>query len=750
MNPFTRAKILAGYGLAMILVIGVGVLSVRSVNLLHEDARMVSHTHELLATSWRLMSNLDEAISRSRGFILTGREEYLEPIEGIFASIRDAFGRLRAQSNDNLAQQERLRELEPVIQRRVALVREAIEARRTQGLEASAKLVTSSSSYLVTQRIRDGMGAFEAEENRLLAERTARTGESLREARVVVVSGCLLAVALVVLSSLAVRRDFLALMRAEAELDRTIAFQKGILDNAQCSIITVFPDGRISSINRTALAWLGYEAAELVGRQTPAVIHDPAEMEARRKELSAELGRELPAGIEVFTARLEAQASETREWTYVRKDGTRFPVQLSVSAMRSRQGERLGYIGVASDITKRKNAERELRVAAEAATAASKAKSEFLANMSHELRTPLNSVIGFANVLRKNKDGALQAKELTYLERIQDNGRHLLDLINSILDLSKIEAGKMEAHIESFGLDELVAETLGELQGHVQGRAVELRAEPAPGAKPVESDRARLKQVIINLTANALKFTEHGSVTVRTVADAAGNVLRLEVADTGIGIPPEKLHAIFEAFQQADSGTSRKYGGTGLGLTISRAICDLLGYAIRVRSEAGRGSTFSVEMAGPAASPPRRSPGTQPIRTFAGRSSARQPAVAPLKGKRVLLIDDDMDTGVVFKEMLADTGCVLLQARSGEEGLLLARSEAPDLILLDMLLPETDGRAVLSRLRARPETGRIGVLVVSIVAEDGQLDVPPEDRIQKPVSRERLLEAMVRHLAPQG
>jgi PAS domain S-box-containing protein len=240
-------------------------------------------------------------------------------------------------------------------------------------------------------------------------------------------------------------------------------------------------------------------------------------------------------------------------------------------------------------------ADRELRAAMTAAEAANTAKSEFLANMSHELRTPLNSVIGFAGFLLKNKAGTLQPTDLAYLERIQSNGKHLLGLIDQVLDLSKVEAGEMNLQIVPTDLGRLVPETVDQLKGHVGDRPISLKAEVPDGLLPVDTDADKLRQVIINLLGNALKFTERGSVAVRVSADArTRRPTRIDVIDTGIGIPAERRESIFEAFQQVESAASRKYGGTGLGLTISRSLCRLLGYRIQVESEVGRGSTFSI------------------------------------------------------------------------------------------------------------------------------------------------------------
>jgi PAS domain S-box-containing protein len=413
--------------------------------------------------------------------------------------------------------------------------------------------------------------------------------------------------------------------------------------------------------------------------------------------------------------------------------------------LRDSQGKIIGTFGISRDITELKQAEEQLRQAKEAAEAASRAKSEFLASMSHELRTPLNSIIGFANILLKNKEATLNPGQLNFLERIQANGKHLLGLINEILDLSKIEAQKMEIHLCPTSVDTLVRETLAQHEALVRDKPVQLVAELPTLIAPFETDPDKLKQVLINLIGNALKFTERGTITVRVRTDPTDNrPLRMEVSDTGIGIPQEKLGLIFDAFQQAEAGTSRKYGGTGLGLTISRALCQFMGYRIEVSSQVGLGSTFSVVLA----SAPKR-PGGVPVPAKAVETPPAAARPGELQGKVVLVVDDDLDSRTLLSHILDEFGCEVIAASSGEQGLRMAREFRPHIITVDLLMPHMDGWQFVRTLKADPEVRNIPVVVVSVLAGEnrgrilGSVDV-----LQKPVAREELLAVLQRNLPP--
>jgi signal transduction histidine kinase/CheY-like chemotaxis protein len=415
-------------------------------------------------------------------------------------------------------------------------------------------------------------------------------------------------------------------------------------------------------------------------------------------------------------------------------------------------------LAVGRDVRDRERMTRALAETAEREHEANRAKSDFLARMSHELRTPLNSVIGFAGVLAKNKGGRLGEQDLAYVQRIRANGTHLLGLINDILDLSKVESGRMDLEVEPVDVLALVRETVAQFGD----AAVPVRIALPATAAPLSSDRVKMKQILLNLIANAVKFTDHGYVLVRVATDADDAIERIDVIDSGGGIPPDRLQAIFEAFEQAESGTSRRFGGTGLGLTIARSMAQRMGFRLEVVSELGVGSTFSILCTPEAPGVLRHEAPTSGERPDAAPLIEPQPAVErqpTIIGRElpdaskptVLVIDDSADSRLLLSQFLEDDGKHVLTAVSGEQGTRLASDLRPQLIILDLLMPGIDGWETLRRLKADPATCGIPVIVVSIVATEQRGGVlGAVDLVDKPVSREQLLDAVRRNMARQS
>ena len=383
---------------------------------------------------------------------------------------------------------------------------------------------------------------------------------------------------------------------SEQALRDTLALQQAILDNASHSIVSATKEGIIQVFNRAAEQMTGYKASEMEGKKTPEVFHDPQEVIARAEELSRQLGRHIEPGFEVFTTipTLGIAPKDERQWTYVKKDGTRLPVLLSVTAIRDTNGTITGYMGLAGDITERLKAEENLRKAKEAAEGANRAKSEFLAAMSHELRTPLNAIIGFSQGLISRTDRhPLNTHQKDRLEKIHVSGLHLLGLINDILDIAKIESGQVDVKPREFDIHEMLTEIHGLVSGLItEKKDVEVRIDVESDLPNIHTDREKLKQVLMNLATNAIKFTEQGSVAL--TARIQDDRFIFSVRDTGIGIPKDQLEHIFDRFYQIRQATTQSMKGTGLGLTICKQFIELLNGTISVTSVVGKGSVFEV------------------------------------------------------------------------------------------------------------------------------------------------------------
>jgi signal transduction histidine kinase/DNA-binding response OmpR family regulator len=369
--------------------------------------------------------------------------------------------------------------------------------------------------------------------------------------------------------------------------------------------------------------------------------------------------------------------------------------------------------------------------------AASQHKSQFLANMSHELRTPLNAIIGVTEMLREDAADLKREDEFEPLDRVLRAGRHLLGLINDILDLSKIEAGKMEVHIEEFGIAPLIDDAVKTIETLAAKNRNRLVVDCPPAIGVMQADQTRVRQALLNLLSNANKFTEDGTVTVRAEPhqEAGRDWITIAVSDTGIGMTPAQMGKLFQDFSQSDSSTTRKYGGTGLGLAISRRFCQLMDGDITVESELGRGSTFTIRLPsavdGDAASVVARASGSPTFKTGPGN--------APL----ILIIDDDATVRNVVGRFLEREGFSVVKADGGKEGLRLARELRPAAVTLDIMMPDIDGWTVLAAIKGDPELVDLPVVLMTIVDEKNRgYALGAAEYLVKPVDRKKLFDVM--------
>ncbi|MBK7586124.1 MAG: PAS domain S-box protein [Myxococcales bacterium] len=667
------------------------------------------------------------------------------------------------------------------------------------------------------------------------------------------------------------------------------ALQSAIFNSANFSSIATDANGVIQIFNVGAERMLGYTAAEVINKLTPADISNPQELIVRAKALSSEAGTSIAPGFEALVFKASRGIEDIYELTYIRKDGSRFPAVVSVTALRDAQDAIIGYLLIGTDNTARKQVEEErqkldqrlrdqhfytrsliesnidammttdprgiitdvnkqmealtgctrdeligapfknyftdperaeaginrvlnegkvtnyeltarardghLTVVSYNATTfhdrdrrlqgvfasardvtelkrfeqtlkqknveledASRAKSEFLANMSHELRTPLNAIIGFSEVLRDGLMGEMTDQQRGFIGDIFSSGKHLLSLINDILDLSKVEAGKMTLDLEPVEVSSLFVNSLSIIREKAAARHVSLEFDASDALGVIWADKRKVKQIAYNLLSNAVKFTGNGGqVTLRTrrvprsevgqlsgswrgrsssLSDSAfAEFLAVSVSDTGIGISPEGLEHLFKPFSQIDSSLARKFEGTGLGLAMVKLLAELHGGALAVESAVGEGACFTVWL-------PLRTSGEEALTT------AKAPAVVrdqELAGTRTaLVVEDDFKSAELIRVQLEAEGFRVLCAPSAESALELAAQQPLSLITLDIMLPGVDGWEFLNRVRSVPGLARIPVVILSIVADRNRgFALGAAAVMQKPVSRQELYESLV-------
>jgi PAS domain S-box-containing protein len=538
-------------------------------------------------------------------------------------------------------------------------------------------------------------------------------------------------------------RALLRLRRAEADaraevrrsattLAETAALLQSILDSStEYGIIATDLDGTVLVWNDGARRNSGYADEEMVGRQNVGILHTPEDVASGKVQA-------------LFETALRSGKAEG-VFTRVHKDGRRFAASSVLTLRKDAAGAPAGFLLISRDITRQRVLEEELRrTNAELAEQnrrvqeANRLKSEFLANMSHELRTPLNGIIGFAELMHDGRVGPVAPAHKEYLGDILTSARHLLRLINDVLDLSKVESGNMELRPEPVDVAQVVGEIRNILRALAARKRICIDTEIEPGLGRVVVDLGKLKQVLYNYLSNALKFTPiEGRVSVRVRPEGA-DAFRIEVEDTGIGIRPEDVGRLFVAFQQLDASPQKKHAGTGLGLALTKRLVESQGGRVGVASTPGRGSVFFAVLprwagcaAGAEAAPHSHAPAT------------------PAGARAVLVIEDDPEERAWLRRVLARAGYAVETAANGAEAVARCRERIFDAITLDLLLPDMNSRDVLRAIQAEGPNADVPVIVLTVVAERGAVaGFNIHDFLVKPVQAEELLASLQRAGAP--
>jgi PAS domain S-box-containing protein len=513
------------------------------------------------------------------------------------------------------------------------------------------------------------------------------------------------------------------------EMEGPAALQRAILASADFAVIATDPCGVIRSFNPCAERTLGYVSAELIGKESPVRFHDPAELAARAAVLSRELKETIEPGMEVLFAKARQGGAETRTWTLQRKDGARLSVQLSVNALHDSAGALMGFLCVGKDVS--------------ALQAVERMKTEFVSTVSHELRTPLTSIRGSLRILEAQIKGPLTEGALKLVKIANSNTERLIRLINDILDIEKIEAGKLELKLHPLDAAALVEKALESLRGMADAAGVHL-APQVPRGLAFTGDEDRMIQVLVNLGSNAVKYSKPGDVVLVAAVPRPEGHLRFSVTDRGPGIPASEQKKLFGKFQQLDSSDTRKRGGTGLGLAITKAIVEQHGGQVGVWSQLGRGSTFWVDMPGVLQG------SSNSVLQAVGARAAEEEQPSP-DVHRVLLIEDDPDVAQVVTLFLRGEGMRVDRVATIAAAREAAERHPPSLVLLDRGLPDGDGLGLISWMRERPGTREVPAIVLSGSAPvDDPGQVPYVDWLQKPIDGARLATTLRRALRGNG
>jgi CheY-like chemotaxis protein/CHASE3 domain sensor protein len=836
----------AGFLIAVVAVVVIAFLSYGSLKTTAASAESLTQTVEVLARLQTLLSTLKDAETGQRGYLLTGRDSYLEPYTAAKQALPAELATVRRLVAGDPVQQQRFPALESLANDKMQELGETIELKRTGRPDAALDLVLTDRGKNTMDQVRNLIRDMESSERQLIAQRTAEWRKSATVAFGVTGGGSAVLIFLIAAAAVMASREFRARqleswlragqiglseqMQGDQPLDslgqRILEFLAPFLD-AQVGAVFIAEGKRFRRVAGYALSagsdadmlrpgdgLTGQAAKEnralrirdlppdylpigsATGRGAPnELLIAPASSDGTVHAVT-EFGFFGPAGAAKQTfldrvsesiaaavraskdrSRLEELLQETQrqaEELQTREEELRVnneeleeqgrTLRESRAQLESQQAELEQINAQLEEQTQILEHQKDALAKSHAVLSAKSAelqrandyKSEFLANMSHELRTPLNSTLILAKLLADNKEGNLNERQVKFAQTISSAGNDLLTLINDVLDLSRIESGKIELAAEPVSLAATIESLTKTFQPAAEQKSLRFSAAVDPNTSDViETDPQRLGQILKNLLSNALKFTGQGEISLRAFAAQSGKV-SFAVRDTGVGIEAHQKEVIFEAFRQADGSIHRKYGGTGLGLSISRDLARLLGGTIEVESAPGEGSTFTLTLPvrySAAAPAPRTQPAAgAALPADAGRApTLGQAAVVDdreslVPGKRlILVIEDDMSFALILRDLAHEMAFQSVVTHSAADGLIAASQYQPSAILLDIHLPDFSGLGVLDQLKHNPRTRHIPVHIVSVADSRREaLALGAVGYALKPVNREELVEALRR------
>lgn len=734
----------------LLLMLLLAALLVWQVISLLRTFEMVQHTNQVIVQAYVAEKFLLDSETGKRGYLLSANRAYLEPYENSRRLAPENLVSLERLVRDNPPQVERVRKMRQLWQEWQVLSDKTVALRASSRGSISPATFEAQTGKPLMDEMRAQLNPFVETEKQLASARNHATkntayGVILTSLLAALGGGSLLALSarhhLTELSNDYHEASATVREQAQAIKDREVWLQT-VLGSLGEGVLATSNDGTITLMNRQAEQLIGWKQSEVVGRDVDDIFRLIIGSDLKMVAL-ADKDKAPPESI-VGQVLRDGQARDYNgtDAVLVRRDGAGTPIDVLAAPIQTKT-ESLGGVVIAfRDITERKDAETALLRAKEAAEVANRTKSQFLANMSHELRTPLNAIIGYSEMLQEDAEADGQTEAAADLLKIKGSGKHLLALINDILDLSKIEAGKTELFLEDFDILEMTSEVADMSHTLVTKNKNKLVVECPDDLGSMHADLTKMRQSLFNLLSNAAKFTENGTITLRVLRDHTNIVF--EVTDTGIGMTEAQQARLFEAFSQADVSTTRKYGGTGLGLAITRRFARMMGGDVTLHSAIGEGSTFILSLPVTVENQDKAISSIPATDTVTIGTSSFVP-------ETVLVIDDDAATRDLMKRFLNREGYHVVLATNGEEGLRLARTSHPIIITCDVMMPGMDGWAVLQALKSDSDTMHIPVIMLTMVdKENVGYALGAAEYLNKPIDRNQLSTVLAKYRTQCG
>jgi PAS domain S-box-containing protein len=727
------SRILAICGVALLGFILVSLIGYYRIRQTETSFKLILHTTEVTKNLDMFQTTVYQMATSIRNFVITqdpkDKMAYVTAADKAHALIT----RLTQLTSDNPEQQKNLSRIqEGFIRLRTGHVR--ILSLVNQQSRARALAIIREGLGQNPNQLSVIIGAMKVQEEKLFRSRISSTVGTWENTTVMVFSSTALSLLIFGLSGLLLRREFKSKEKIESSLVENLQLQEVTFQSSPYAFIVTDTNGRIIRLNEAAESLLGYTLDE-VREKNAAIFHLPEELLEKALFLSERYKEPIAPGFDVISFQALKGHKETDQWTFVRKDQTLVQVKMTTTALQDAQGNLKGFASLAYDNTKQAEYEQAILRARELAEASTRAKSEFLANMSHEIRTPMNAILGMAALL---EDTPLDSEQRKFVQIFRNAGQSLLNIISDILDLSKIESNRFELDQEPFSLQAIIKKSVDIVAFSSHQKGLELIVDMDEENSIFLGDPQRIQQVILNILNNAIKFTKDGEVVlcVKSVDRKDGLAdVTIQINDTGIGITSDQLSKLFKRFTQADSSITREYGGTGLGLNISKKILELMDGKIEMESTPGAGTKVLI---------------TIPLRRLDSKGIELNQFV-DLRNKNVLIIDNNRTSRITLKKILERRGAVVEKAEDGEAGLKLATERSKsghlfDVILVDSRLPGIDGFMVGEKiLQFLPEYSAL-VLMMTSDSRPGDLvrakEIFDDSYIVKPIMKEDLLEVI--------